>query len=73
MAVTKQRKPELAVGDTIPSGFTTVRGAASMGWQDSFEFLYRRHFWYITEHEKVIAVHDNYQAAREDFNSRVEE
>jgi len=41
-------QPELAVGEKVPDGFTSLRGAASMAYENGVGIKYRRHFWYIT-------------------------
>lgn len=68
-AKTKVHQPEVAVGDVIPDGFTLLRGASYMAYQDGIGLLYRRHFWYVTqtntlEHKETVKhVCTSYQSA----------
>ena len=69
---TKFTKPELAVGDKLPDGFTSLRGAAYLTYGNPC-LIYRRHFWYVLENDIVKHVCTSYNDGREKWNALDEE
>lgn len=65
---TKFTRPELQVGDTMPDGFTALRGASYLA-NGIVSLIYRRHFWYVFKHDIVMAVCDSYQDGYEKWNT----
>jgi hypothetical protein len=76
---TPVKRPELAVGDKVPDGFTRLRGAAVMAYEEGIRLLYRRHFWYVTKTDSStrddIVQHmcTSYQDAHDKYDAAVEE
>jgi hypothetical protein len=75
----KERVPELKVGNCVPDGFTSLRGAQSMRYSDGIGLKYRRHFWYVTKHNYTVLgdvveyVCTSYQDASEKYQALVEQ
>ena len=72
-------QPELAVGEKVPDGFTSLRGAASMAYENGMGIKYRRHFWYVTASDNpsqddiVKYVCTSYKNALDQWRAMVEE
>lgn len=64
---TKFTKPELSVGDTMPDGFTALRGASYLAY-GTVNLIYRRHFWYVFKKSVCVHIASSYKDGRDKWN-----